>query len=189
MKPIVLVLFPQEYDDLALVPLEALHSEYEFVREGFDLFTFPSNARLLWFNVDLFVQKLAHKYRSRKIVAVVSTHEQFGALAASLFAEKFGLPGTPLKGLLTAQHKYLARQIHQQVLPDNVPAFCGFRYDADVTKAITIDYPIFVKPVKAAFSVLAKRCQNEAALRAHLKFRLIDISYPCVPPNFLWFQD
>ena len=172
MKPIVLVLFPQEYDDLALVPLEALHSEYEFVREGFDLFTFPSNARLLWFNVDIFVQKLVRKYRARKIAAVVSTHEQFGALAASLFAEKMGLPGTPLKGLLTAQHKYLARQIHRAVMPDNVPPFCGFRYDADVTNAITIDYPIFVKPVKAAFSVLAKRCKDEAALRAHLKFRI-----------------
>ena len=171
-KPIVLVLFAQEYDDLALAPLEALYSEYEFVREGFDLFTFPSNARLLWFNVEIFVQTLLRKFRSRKIAAVVSTHEQFGALAASLFAEKLGLPGSPLKGLLTAQHKYLARQLHRDVLPDNVPPFCGFRYDADVTKAITIDYPIFVKPVKAAFSVLAKRCQDEAALRAHLKFRI-----------------
>ena len=172
MKPIVLVLFPQEYDDLALVPLEATHHQYEFVREGFDLFTFPSNVRLLWFNVEIFVQNLLRKYRSREIVAVASTHEQFGALAASLLSEKLGLPGTPLKGLLTAQHKYLARQIHRAVLPDNVPPFCGFRYDADVTNAITIDYPIFVKPVKAAFSVLAKRCQDEASLREHLKFRI-----------------
>ena len=172
MKPIVLVLFPQEYDDLALVPLEATHHQYEFVREGFDLFTFPSNVRLLWFNVEIFVQNLVRKYRSREIVAVASTHEQFGALAASLLSEKLGLPGTPLKGLLTAQHKYLARQIHRAVLPDNVPPFCGFRYDADVTNAITIDYPIFVKPVKAAFSVLAKRCQDEASLREHLKFRI-----------------
>ncbi len=172
MKPIVLVLFSQEYDELALAPLELAHSEYEFVREGFDLFTFPSSARLLWFNVELFVQKLARKFRGRTIAAVVSTHEQFGALAACMFAEKLGLPGTPLKGLLTAQHKYLARQIHRETLPDNVPPFCGFRYDADVTKAITIDYPIFVKPVKAAFSVLAKRCKDEAALREHLKFRV-----------------
>ena len=172
MKPIVLVLFPQEYDDLALAPLETQHCEFEFVREGFDLFTFPSNARLLWFDVESFVQKLQRKYAARKIVAVVSTHEQFGALAASLLAEKLGLPGTPLKGLITAQHKYLARQIHRDVMPENVPPFCGFRYDADVTQAITIDYPIFVKPVKAAFSVLAKRCKDEAALRAHLKFRI-----------------
>ena len=172
MKPLVLVLFAQEYDELALVSLEATHAEYEFVREGFDLFTFPENARLLWFDVERFVVKLAHKYRDRRIAAVTSTQEQFGALTASLLAKQLGLSGTPLKALLTAQHKYLARQMHRDTLPEHVPPFCGFRYDADVSKAVTIDYPIFVKPVKAAFSVLAKRCKDEDALRAHLKFRI-----------------
>lgn len=172
MKPLVLILFAQEYDELALTALEAAHPQYEFIREGFDLFTFPENARLLWFNVERFVAQLMRKYRKREIAAVASTHEQFGALAASLMAQRLSLPGTPLKALLTAQHKYLARQIHSRVMPEVVPPFCGFRYDADVSKVITIDYPIFVKPVKAAFSVLAKRCADEAALRAHLKFRL-----------------
>ena len=172
MKPIVLVLFAQEYDELALATLEATHGEYEFFREGFDLFTFPENARLLWFDVERFVAKLAHKYRHRRIAAVTSTQEQFGALTASLLTQRLGLPGTPLNALLTAQHKYLARQIHQKLLPEHVPPFCGFRYDADVSKAVTIDYPIFVKPVKAAFSVLARRCDSEAALRKHLRFRV-----------------
>ncbi len=172
MKPIVLVLFAQEYDDLALGPLEAQHHEYEFVREGFDLFTFPENARLLWFDVERFVTRLARKYRNRRIAAVTSTQEQFGALTASLLTERLKLPGTPLKALLTAQHKYLARQIHQETLPDHVPSFCGFRYDADASTAVTIEYPIFVKPVKAAFSVLAKRCDDELKLREHLKFRV-----------------
>lgn len=171
MRPLILVLFAQEYDELGLAPLIEKYADHEFVREGFDLFTFPENARLLWFNVEDFVERLIRKYRGRKFAAVVSTHEQFGALAASLLANKLGLPGTPVKALLTAQHKYLARQIHRQAMPDNVPPFCGFRYDADVTKAVTIDYPIFVKPVKAAFSVLARRCADEAALRKHLKFR------------------
>jgi hypothetical protein len=171
-KPVVLILFAQEYDELALACLEPTYAEYEFVREGFDLFTFPENARLLWFDVERFVARLARKYRHRRIAAVSSTQEQFGALTASLLAERLGLPGTPLMALLTAQHKFLARQIHQKALPDHVPPFCGFRYDADVKAAVTIDYPIFVKPVKAAFSVLAKRCADEAALREHLKFRM-----------------
>ena len=172
MKPIVLVLFTQEYDELALAKLEVTHCGYEFVREGFDLFTFPENARLLWFDVERFVARLAHKYRDRQIAAVTSTQEQFGALSASLLSVRLMLPGTPLKALLTAQHKYLARQIHRETLPEHVPPFCGFRYDADIAQAVTINYPIFVKPVKAAFSVLAKRCKDEAALRAHLKFRV-----------------
>ncbi len=172
MRPLIVVLFAQEYDELGLAPLIEAHAQYEFVREGFDLFTFPENARLVWFNVERFVAKLARRYRDREVAAVLSTHEQFGALAASLLAQRLNLPGTSLQSLLTAQHKFLARQIHSRALPEAVPPFCGFRYDADVSKAITIDYPIFVKPVKAAFSVLAKRCPDEAALRAHLKFRL-----------------
>lgn len=172
MKPLILVLFAQEYDELGLDPLISSHHDYEFVREGFDFFTFPQNARILWFDVERFVDNLEKKYRDRKVAAVVSTHEQFGALAACLLTAKLGLPGTPLKALLTAQHKFLARQIHHRALPDHVPPFCGFRYDADITQAVTIDYPIFVKPVKAAFSVLAKRCADEAALREHLRFRL-----------------
>lgn len=172
MKPLILVLFAQEYDELGLDPLLASHDDYDFVREGFDFFTFPQNARILWFDVERFVDQLARKYRNRHVASVVSTHEQFGALAASLLTAKLGLPGTPLKALLTAQHKFLARQIHQRALPDHVPPFCGFRYDADIARAVTIDYPIFVKPVKAAFSVLAKRCADEAALREHLRFRL-----------------
>jgi len=172
LKPLILVLFAQEYDELGLGPLIAAHDDYEFVREGFDFFTFPQNARILWFDVERFVDDLAAKYRHREIAAVVSTHEQFGALAASLLTAKLGLPGTPLKALLTAQHKYLARQIHSKTLPEHTPPFCGFRYDADISKAVTIDYPLFVKPVKAAFSVLAKRCADEAALREHLRFRL-----------------
>jgi len=172
LKPLILVLFAQEYDELGLDPLIASHDDHDFVREGFDFFTFPQNARILWFDVERFVDELAHKYRDRRVAAVVSTHEQFGALAASLLTAKLGLPGTPLKALLTAQHKFLARQIHSRTLPDHVPPFCGFRYDADITRAVTIDYPIFVKPVKAAFSVLAKRCADEAAPREHLRFRL-----------------
>ena len=172
MKPIILILFAQEYDELALVSLEATHREYQFVREGFDLFTFPENARLLWFDVERFVTRLIRKYGDRTVAAVISTQEQFGALTASMMSERLGLPGTPLIALLTAQHKYLARQIHAKTLAEHVPPFCGFRYDADVSSAVSIDYPIFVKPVKAAFSVLAKRCKDEAALRAHLKFRV-----------------
>lgn len=172
LKPVILVLFAQEYDDLAIASLEGSFAEYEFVREGFDLFTFPENARLLWFDAERFVARLQRKYRARNIAAVTSTQEQFGALTASLLSAALRLPGTPLHALLTAQHKFLARQIHQKSLPQHVPPFCGFRYDADVSVAVTIDYPIFVKPVKAAFSVLAKRCNDEAALRDHLKFRV-----------------
>ena len=87
MKPLILVLFAQEYDELGLDPLIAGHDDYEFVREGFDFFTFPQNARILWFDVERFVDELAHKYRDRRVAAVVSTH-QFGKKNPTASGEK-----------------------------------------------------------------------------------------------------
>ena len=43
--------------------------------------------------------------------AVTSNHEQFGALAAALLAERMGWPGTPVGAVLACQHKFYARQV------------------------------------------------------------------------------
>jgi hypothetical protein len=54
---------------------------------------------------------------------VVSHHEQFGALAAALVAERLGLPGTPVAAILACQHKLHARRVLQQVCPEaSMPA-------------------------------------------------------------------
>lgn len=47
MRQKILFLFPQEWDYSAL---DALGDEFEFVFEGFDIFRFPENANLLWFD-------------------------------------------------------------------------------------------------------------------------------------------
>ncbi|MCS6995713.1 MAG: ATP-grasp domain-containing protein [Casimicrobiaceae bacterium] len=159
-RPIVLVLFPLPFDEQALARLEPAWPQFEFVRIGFDLFRFPQNLRLLSFDIDRFVEQLLKRFRSREIAAVISTHDQFGALAAALLANRLGLPGTPVQALLRAQNKAAARMVHREVLPQHTPEFCTFRYDADPQTAITLPYPVFVKPVKAAFSVLARRCHS-----------------------------
>ena len=53
-------------------------------RSGFDLFSFPSNAHLAWFDMDRYVDGLARRARRRGWQAVTSHHEQFGALGAAL---------------------------------------------------------------------------------------------------------
>ncbi len=150
------------------------HREYEFIEAGFDLFSSPSNAQLLWFDIDRFIDRLLKRFRRRQIAAVVSNQEQFGALAAALLCERLGLPGTPVAALVTAQNKAAARAIHREQLPEHTPEFCSFRYDTDPALAVTLPYPIFVKPVKAAFSVLARRCESVEALRAHVSLSPFD---------------
>lgn len=141
-----------------------------FASRGFDLFSFPSNANLVFFDLDRFVGKLAKQAKKEKWTAVASQHEQFGTLAAAMLAEKMGWPGTPPAAVVACQHKLYARQVLQQVCPEanvsyqRMPA----AYGEAVPHGIT--YPIFVKPVKAAFSVLAKVVQSKEELHQFTRF-------------------
>ncbi|MFM7332729.1 MAG: acetyl-CoA carboxylase biotin carboxylase subunit family protein, partial [Brachymonas sp.] len=137
---------------------------------GFDLFSFPSNANLPFFNMRRFVDKLAKKAHDRGWAAVSSQHEQFGALAAALLAEKMGWPGTAPKAVLACQHKLYARQILQSVAPEANLNFMRLpcAYGEDVPP--DLHYPSFVKPVKAAFSVLAQTVRSRQELQAFTRF-------------------
>ncbi len=137
---------------------------------GFDLFTFPSNARLAWFDIDRFVHRLTRQAKAGKWTAVVSNHEQFGALAAAMLAERMGWPGTPVNAVLACQHKLHARQVMAQVCPEANVAYqvLDAQYGGDAPDHLS--YPLFVKPVKAAFSVLARVVYSRDELHAHTRF-------------------
>jgi hypothetical protein len=166
-QPRLGLLFSYDWDEDAF---SALAHRYTFDRAGFDLFSFPSNARLIHFDLQGFAKGQARRGRALGWAGVVSHHEQFGALAAALVAEELGLPGTAPNAVLAAQHKLVARRVLQQVAPE---ANVGFA-ELDVAYGDHIppglSYPAFVKPVKAAFSVLARTVNNHAELQAHTRF-------------------
>lgn len=165
----VLLLFGADWDR-RLLPRYAGSGRYRFHEHGFDLFSFPSNARLMWFDLWRFVDRLCRRYRGR-IDAVFSSNEQFGALAAALVAQRLGLPGADPEALLRAQHKYEARLRLREVAPELCPAFRLIPYTLTPEAARSLRYPLFVKPVKATFSVLARRCDTPAELLEHLRFQ------------------
>jgi hypothetical protein len=162
-----LVLFNYDWDQREFARLS--HS-YPHDSRGFDLFTFPSNVQLAWFDMERFVDRYAKQAKRKGWSAVVSNHEQFGALAAALLAEKIGWPGTSVEAILSCQHKLYARQIMQRVCPEVTPAFAELpcEYGHEIPEGI--GYPAFVKPVKAAFSVLAREVANREQLHAHTRF-------------------
>ena len=141
-----------------------------FASRGFDLFSFPSNANLVLFDLDRFVGKLAKQAKKEKWTAVSSQHEQFGALAAAMLAEKMGWPGTPTAAVVACQHKLYAREVLQQVCPEASVTFQRMpaAYGEPVPDGLT--YPTFVKPVKAAFSVLAKVVHSQEELHQFTRF-------------------
>ena len=166
-SPRTLVLFNFDWDRLGFARWAP---EFPSDCAGFDLFSFPSNAHLVNFDLERFVERLAKKAGPAGWQAVTSNHEQFGALAAALLAEKMGWPGTPVNAVLACQHKFHARQVLAQVAPEaNTPfSLLSSRYGEAVPEDIV--YPVFVKPVKAAFSVLARVVHNRDELMALTRF-------------------
>jgi hypothetical protein len=166
--PKTLLLFNYDWDATATQALQA--QGHDFDARGFDLFSFPSNANLPFFSMDRFVNKLAKQAKSQGWQAVSSQHEQFGALAAALLAEKMGWPGTPSKAVLACQHKLYARQVLDKVAPEANVKYTRLpcAYGEDVPQGL--HYPAFVKPVKAAFSVLAQVVRSRDELQAFTRF-------------------
>jgi hypothetical protein len=163
----ILVIFPKEWDREELARGD--YAGYEFVYAGFDLFRFPSNARLLSFDVHRFIDDLLHRWRGR-IDGVFSNNEYFGALIAAVVARRLGLPGTPPGVVVTAQHKYYARLEQRRIAPEAVPDFSVFRFDLRDPAGVGLPFPLYVKPVRSTFSVLVRRVEDFAQLRRHLTF-------------------
>ena len=168
--PAILVLFPNEWDRTELESPKFAR-QYRFFYEGFDLFTFPENARLMWLDARRFIRKMQKKYRDKGLVAVMSSEEQFGAMFAAVLAKRMGLPGTNPAAVLTAQHKYYARRLIADVAPEASIRFEVFDYREPIPERITLPFPLFVKPVKSTYSILARRVENFAELKQHLTFK------------------
>ncbi len=166
--PKTLLLFNYDWDATASQALQT-HG-HSLDERGFDLFSFPSNANLPFFSMDRFVNKLAAQAKSQGWQAVSSQHEQFGALAAALLAQKMGWPGACPKAVAACQHKLYARQVLQEVAPEANVKFMRMpsAYGEDIPEGL--QYPAFVKPVKAAFSVLAQVVRSREELQAFTRF-------------------
>lgn len=161
------LLFNYDWDALAFARCAG---GYEYDEAGFDLFSFPSNAHLIHFDLRRFAARQARRGARRGWAGVVSHNEQFGALAAALVAEQLELPGTKPEAVLAAQHKLHARRVLQAVAPEANIDFADLDvcYGGEIPQGLT--YPVFVKPVKAAFSVLAREVRSRRELDAHTRF-------------------
>jgi hypothetical protein len=166
-RPRVGLLFDYDWDARAH---EALGARFAYDRAGFDLFSFPSNARLISFDLEAFAARQAKRAKQRGWVGVVSHHEQFGALAAALVAEQAGLPGTTPEAVIACQHKLHARRVLGHVCPEANLRFSELeaQYGGPIPGGLA--YPSYVKPVKAAFSVLARPVRHERELHEHTRF-------------------
>ena len=131
--PRVGLLFNHDWDAEAF---GRLGQQAHFDSAGFDLLSFPSNAALVTFDMLRFAASQARRGARRGWSAVLSHHEQFGALAAALVAEHLGLPGATPESILAAQHKLHARRVLQAVARD------GAFYLFSMRVAPVIPFPV-----------------------------------------------
>lgn len=149
------LLFDQDYDAIAHARLEA--SGLSLDRAGFDIFCYPDKLRLLGFDFNRFARRQASRAADRGWQGVVSHNELHGALAAALVAERTGLPGTSPESVLACQHKLHARRVLDRVCPEaNIP-YRAVEVWEDRALPGDLDFPCHLKPVRAAFSVMARR--------------------------------
>ena len=168
-----LLLFSYGWGELGFAQLARAGQQLD--HRGFNLLRFPSNAALLTFDMDSFVNRLARQAKTCGWSAVFSHHEQFGALAAALLAKKMHWPGTPPQAVVACQHKLYARQVLDQVCPEANTAYqrLPVAYGQLIPDGLT--YPCFVKPIKAAFSVLARVVHSREELQHFMRFGLFEL--------------
>jgi len=163
----VLALFCYDWDEIGYARLA---DRWRVLNAGFDLFTFPSNLRLIAFDIDRFVERLAMRFEERGLSGVTSANEQFGALAAALLAERLGLPGTSPESIIRCQHKLGMRELLARVAPEANVSWFPLQCEYGQAPPEGLPYPLFVKPIKAAFSVLARRVEDREELARLTRF-------------------
>ena len=90
--------------------------------------------------------------------AIVSYWDFPSTSMLPLLREKAGLPTTSEESVLRCVHKYWSRCIQREVVPDLVPRVAPFDpYADDPFSQIDLDFPFWIKPVKAHSSILGFR--------------------------------
>jgi hypothetical protein len=97
-----------------------------------------------------------------RIDGVFSASDYPGAILAAAIATRLSLPGSKPEAVLRASHKYYSRRSQRESAPEAVPRFGLLRPGASAR--VPFPFPMFVKPVKGSYSVLARRMQTQREL-------------------------
>jgi hypothetical protein len=100
-----------------------------------------------------------------EIHGVATSSDYPGALLAAAVAARLGLPGPSPGAVLRCSHKWYSRLGQRECVPEATP---GFDLLAPQGRGLPeMGFPCFVKPVKSAYSILARRIESAAELEAY----------------------
>lgn len=159
----VLFVFPTFWDKKQL---ESCRAGW---KDRFEIeFAGPTDEERFW-DIDVFdfIQETRDRFRGC-IDGVTSTSDYPGVTVAAQIAKELHLPGPRPEAVIRCSHKYYSRLGQREVVPDVTPRFCLIDPKQPPEAAAAFPFPWFIKPVKGAFSVMARRIDSREQLQAFL---------------------
>lgn len=173
MKRVLIVCPTQrEYKYLPAIA-QTLNYELIFDEFGGDYFDNPlaenDQERTPPMGVLALIEDLFKRYEAAGLSGVASAVGYPGMSVASIAAERLGLSGPSINCILLCEHKYYSRIAQKALVPSATPSFQILDTKAQGRLNKLGDFPLFVKPVKANFSINADRVSTEDELRRTLR--------------------
>ncbi len=82
-----------------------------------------------------------------------------------ILCRSLGLPSPSFEAVLKCEHKYWSRMEQRRVVPEYIPDFCAVDpFKDNYRQQISLDYPFWLKPVRAASSILGFMVRNDSEL-------------------------
>lgn len=131
------------------------------------LLSYDEVAAARTFDVEMLLDKARSRLRDfgGSVDAIVGYWDFPTILMMPILRREFGLRGPTLESVLRTEHKYWSRLEQKKVVPDEVPAFeLVDPFADDAADRIGLDYPFWIKPVKAHSSLLGFRIDDRGDL-------------------------
>jgi len=161
----VALLCPNSWDDVQLTRvLPSLTGRYEVLMYGQDAEDDPAS-----FDALRFLEEAVKQFRREPVDGVASSSDYPGVLVAAALAHELGLPGPDPQAVFRCSHKYYSRVAQREAVPEATPGFALLDPAAVAAgERPPFSFPLFVKPVKSWFSVLARRVESFEELQRWL---------------------
>src|SRR5690554_411481 len=104
------------------------------------------------------------------IDAIIAQWDFPTSILVPILCKEYNIPSPSVESVLKCEHKYWSRLEQKKIIPEVVPDFCGVDpFADDPLSQVTLDYPFWIKLIKAFSSHLGFRIENEEQFHAAIK--------------------
>jgi len=104
------------------------------------------------------------------IDAIIAQWDFPTSILVPILCKEYNIPSPSVESVLKCEHKYWSRLEQKKIIPEVVPDFCGVDpFADDPLSQVTLDYPFWIKPIKAFSSHLGFKIENEEQFHAAIE--------------------